>query len=122
MNTQDGFTPALPSIPFLPCLRGFVLYRRVLDAARIAYALELTGDLRDQIVRASTSAVLNVAEGSGQPTVPAQRKYWGYARGSVREVAAATDLAAIRLGDREDIRTLAGLLFEADRILRKLLA
>ena len=116
MNSDDGFTPTHPS------LRSFVLYRRVLDAARIAYALELTGDLRDQIVCASASAVLDVAEGSAQPSVAARRKYWGYARGSVREVAAAADLAVIRLGDREDIRALAGLLVEADRILRKLLA
>ena len=115
MNSDDGFTPAHPS------LRSFVLYRRVLEAARIACALELTGDLRDQIVRASTSAVLNVAEGSAQNSVAARRKYWGHARGSVREVAAATDLAVIRLGDREDTRALAGLLVEAERILRRLL-
>ena len=114
MEKDLGFGPTLPS------LRSFVLYRKVHEVARIVHCLDLAGDLREQMVRAATSVVLNVAEGSGQPSVAQRRRYWGIARGSVREVAAAADLAAIRLGDRADLSRLAGLLVEADRILGKL--
>ena len=52
------------------------------------------------------------------PVHPSLRSFVLYRR----VLEAAADLAVIRLGDREDIRALAGLLVEAERILRKLLA
>jgi four helix bundle protein len=44
--------------------------------------------LRDQLVRAADSVVLNLAEGSGHPPGDARRNHYRIARGSAAEVAA----------------------------------
>lgn len=52
--------------------------------------------LADQFTRASTSVVLNLAEGAGKLSKPDKRRYYMTARGSATESAALLD-ACIRL-------------------------
>jgi four helix bundle protein len=49
--------------------------------------------LADQLRRASSSVVLNFAEGCGKPSRADQRRFFAIARGSAYEVAAALDVA-----------------------------
>jgi four helix bundle protein len=52
--------------------------------------------LADQFTRASTSVVLNIAEGAGKLSKPDKRRYYMTARGSATESAALLD-ACFRL-------------------------
>lgn len=58
---------------------------------------------KDQLDRASTSVVLNLAEGNGKRSHPDRCRYFDTARGSAVECAACLDalLAKHRLGDAE---------------------
>lgn len=44
--------------------------------------------MKDQLLRASLSIVLNTAEGSGKTTQPEQRRFFSIALGSLRETQA----------------------------------
>src|ERR1044071_10463890 len=48
--------------------------------------------LSDQLMRASTSIVLNLAEGAGKHSKPDKRRYYLTARGSATESAALLDV------------------------------
>ena len=48
--------------------------------------------LADQLTRASTSIVLNLAEGAGKHSKPDKRRYYLTARGSATECAALLDV------------------------------
>jgi four helix bundle protein len=50
--------------------------------------------LADQLMRASTSIVLNLAEGAGKHSKPDKRRYYLTARGSATESAALLDVCA----------------------------
>src|SRR6202451_1108165 len=50
--------------------------------------------VRDQLDRASTSVVLNLAEGNGKFTLPDRCRFFDIARGSALECAAALDVLA----------------------------
>ena len=54
------------------------------------------GPLADQLARASTSIVLNLAEGAGKFSKPDKRRYYVIAAGSTTECAAILD-ACLRL-------------------------
>jgi four helix bundle protein len=50
------------------------------------------GHLADQLTRAATSIVLNLAEGAGKHSKPDKRRYYLTARGSATESAALLDV------------------------------
>jgi four helix bundle protein len=52
--------------------------------------------LRDHLDRASVSISLNIAEGAGKPTKADAARFYGIARGSGMECAAALDALQIR--------------------------
>ena len=58
-------------------------------------SLKVSRFLQDQLLRASSSVVLNIAEGSGKRTAPEQRRFYGIALGSLRECQAILDLERI---------------------------
>ena len=52
--------------------------------------------LRDQLERASTSIILNIAEGAGRRTAADRRRYFVIAQGSTYECAAILDILRLR--------------------------
>jgi len=59
----------------------------------------LPAHLRDQLKRAASSVVLNLAEGAGRGTNADQRRFFQIAMGSLRESRAILDIANITLHD-----------------------
>jgi four helix bundle protein len=51
---------------------------------------------RDQLDRASTSTVLNIAEGNGKRSHPDRCRFFDIARGSIVECAACLDVLAVK--------------------------
>ncbi len=97
-----------------------------LDACRACapIAAQLSANLRDQLLRASSSVVLNTAEGFGSSSRGIKRRHYEIARGSAIECVAILDLvSAIGNGngscDAEQARTL---FTRAAMMLAKLVA
>jgi four helix bundle protein len=63
--------------------------------------------LADQLTRASTSIVLNLAEGAGKLSKPDKRRYYVTARGSATESAALLDVCR-RVGLVGEVEHRAG--------------
>ena len=76
-------------------LENFDVYRVSLDACRACapIAATLTAILKDQLLRASSSVVLNIAEGFGSSSRGVKRRHYEIARGSAVECIGALDLA-----------------------------
>ena len=77
----------------LDCFRQLMKLAEDL-AKRVAKWPKGNGYLADQLSRAMTSAVLNLAEGNGKRAYGAERRrFFQISLGSIAEVAAAIDLA-----------------------------
>jgi len=79
--------------------RNTKIYQRSLELVRTSHNIIKSlpsgyGFLADQLKRASASVVLNFAEGAGKPSPADRRRFFGIARGSAYEVAAAVDVGA----------------------------
>lgn len=104
-------------------LETFDVYRISLEACRgcAPVAASLSASLRDQLLRASSSVVLNVAEGFGSSSRGVKRRHYEIARGSATECIAVLDLASA-LGGR-DLAGDARMLFtRAAMMLAKLVS
>jgi len=73
-------------------MQGFRTYQSAVELYRTCQGLKLKGHLRDQLMRASSSIVLNLAEGSSQPSRANRCRFYAMAMGSLREVQAIIDL------------------------------
>ncbi|MFO0745002.1 MAG: four helix bundle protein [Myxococcota bacterium] len=85
------------------------VYPLAVKVARWAAGVGARRSLKDQVVRAAESVVLNIAEGAALPPGDAKRNHFRIALGSAAEVAAAIDL----LGDAaraDDIRRVGAML------------
>ena len=74
--------------------------------------------LRDQLVRAADSVVLNLAEGCGrEPGSDARRNHYRIARGSAAEVSAVLDLVALPGGPerQHELRRVVAMLTKLAR-------
>ncbi len=82
--------------PVATTLETFDVYRVSLDACRscVCIAASLDANLRDQLRRASSSVVLNTAEGFGSASRGVKRRHYEIARGSAMECVAILDLAS----------------------------
>ncbi|HET6404284.1 MAG TPA: four helix bundle protein [Candidatus Thermoplasmatota archaeon] len=83
---------------FVPDHEKLDVYHRAVRAAalveKVALAVpEARADLRDQMRRASTSVVLNIAEGANGFAPRDKARYYRIAQGSAGECLAALDLA-----------------------------
>lgn len=72
---------------------------RTLELAEKFYHLSedtnIKGNLRDQLLRASSSIALNLAEGNGKQTVKEKKRYYQICYGSLKECQAILRLAKI---------------------------
>ena len=102
-------------------LETFDVYRVSLDACRACapIAPALSANLRDQLLRASSSAVLNAAEGFGSVSRGVKRRHYEIARGSAMECVAILDLA-VALGLQDDVAASRALFTRAAMMLSKL--
>jgi four helix bundle protein len=97
-------------------LEEFRAYRIARELHWACQALKISRYLREQLLRASSSVVLNLAEGSGKRTSAEQSRFYGIALGSLREVQAVLDLE--RIVDPRPIRLasdLGAMLFSLSR-------
>ena len=79
-------------------MKNFRTYNIAVEFYHSTQTLKLPHHLKDQLDRASSSIVLNLAEGSGRYTAKDQRKFFSIALGSLRECQSILDLAS----DEED--------------------
>jgi four helix bundle protein len=87
-----------PDAPWLDAERLDV-YRIALEFHALASTLALGRgfrELRDQLDRASTSVVLNTAEGAGRRAPADRARFFAMARGSATECAAIIDILRAR--------------------------
>lgn len=73
--------------------KNFRTYQLAVSLYRQVSTLRLPIHLRDQLVRAASSAALNTAEGAGRSTPKDQARFFDIAYASTREVQAVLDLA-----------------------------
>ena len=76
-----------------------IVYRKALVALgeiESLYPVIRDYDLKDQLRRASTSVVLNIAEGANRQSPLEKRRHYIIARGSLGEAAAALDILQMR--------------------------
>ena len=103
-----------------------------LDVFRVAvqFAVEATliiegipeskrrGDLANQLLRASTSIVLNIAEGSGEMSARDKRRFYRIARRSAAECAGIlTLLVALNLATAEEVQKARATLLRVMAML-----
>ena len=102
-------------------LETFDVYRVSIDACRACapIAPALSANLRDQLLRASSSAVLNTAEGFGSASRGVKRRHYEIARGSAMECVAILDLA-VALGLQGDVASARALFTRAAMMLSRL--
>ena len=77
-------------------MKNFRTYQMAVELYRHTSQLTLPRHLRDQLSRASSSVVLNLAEGKGRATAADQRRFYEIAFGSLRECQAILDLCSSR--------------------------
>lgn len=104
-------------------LETFDVYCVSLQACRACapIAPSLSAILRDQLLRASSSVVLNVAEGFGSSSRGVKRRHYEIARGSATECIAILDLASA-IGGVNGISEARGLFNRVAMMLAKLAA
>ena len=101
----------------IPALGRFRAYNEALALARMVRRLGVTGNLRDQLVRATESVVLNLAEGACDATRAQKTRYFGISRASLWEAGAAIDLVALT---GENVQPIAAAIAALDCALRPL--
>lgn len=73
-------------------LQNFKTYQLSVEFHKSCLQLRLPAYLRAQLLRASSSVALNLAEGSAKPTRKDQLRFYYIALASLRECQAALDL------------------------------
>jgi four helix bundle protein len=80
--------------------------------------LPLPAYLRDQGLRAASSVVLNLAEGSGKDSPADRRRYYQIAMGSTRELQSVLDLVdAVPPSLRQEVDHLGACVYKLCRAL-----
>ena len=102
-------------------LLGFVSWTSVLLDELMTENRAQTREVRDQLQRASLSALLNTAEGNGKRRQRIRAKFFDDARGSAAESAACLDaLAAMGCCQAARVEEGKGMLLRAVSMLTKL--
>ncbi len=104
-SLQQPIDPAAASAAAGPAEQPPVLDAERLVVYRLAVELQVLASglapaqnrvIGDQLERASLSVVLNIAEGAGRYSRKEKRRFYGIARGSAMETAAAIDVLRAR--------------------------
>jgi four helix bundle protein len=94
----------------------------LLNKVKTSGVTSRTGEVLDQLDRASLSALLNTAEGNGRRQRQTRAKFFDHARGSATECAACLDaLVAKALCSAEEVSDGKGLLLRIVSMLTKLI-
>ncbi len=80
-------------------LANFRTYRLAVEFHHSVCAIKFPSYLKDQILRASSSVALNLAEGSSRQTFRDKQKFYNIALSSLRECQAALDLSPLPYSD-----------------------
>ncbi len=75
-------------------MKNFRTYDLAVQFYRISATLSVPNFLRDQLMRATSSVVLNLAEGAGRQSRKDQRRFYRIALGSFRESQAILELSS----------------------------
>jgi four helix bundle protein len=91
-------------------------YELAVEIYRECKHVRLPHFLQDQLLRASSSAALNLAEGYGKKTTKDRAKFFTIAMGSIREIQAVADLEPAALNQIKDkIDHLAASVYKLTR-------
>src|SRR5262245_31427339 len=82
------------------CMKNFRAYDLAVSFYRFAARLELPRHLKEQLLRAASSIVLNLAEGNGRRTRADRKRFFVIAFASLRECQAILDLG---LGEKTEV-------------------
>ncbi|MCB0345760.1 MAG: four helix bundle protein [Bdellovibrionales bacterium] len=74
-------------------MKNFRTYQAAVEFYRLAATAKLPRHLKDQLDRAASSIVLNLAEGAGRFGRKDQKRFFHIALGSLRECQAIIDIA-----------------------------
>ena len=80
-------------------LKNFRIFNASVNFYRECKKVKLSHELRDQLVRASSSVSLNIAEGYGRINIRDKKRFYKIALGSLRECDAIFQLADISSPD-----------------------
>ena len=93
-------------------LERFEAYQAAKRFYRLIKALRMREPMKEQLLRASSSIALNVAEASGKRTLTDKKRYFTMAFGSARECQAILDLEDIKEEELLDqVDRLAAMLY-----------
>ena len=84
---------------------NFLAYELALKLYAQCETIKAKHQIKDQLTRASLSIALNLAEATGKPTKPEQRRFFSIALGSVRETQ-----ALLRILDQQEIYKISDRL------------
>ena len=74
-------------------MKNFTTFNLAVEFYRLTQTLQLEAHLREQLLRASSSIALNLAEGRGKSGIKDQARFFQIAFGSLRECQAILDLS-----------------------------
>jgi four helix bundle protein len=129
-TAAPGLSPAGPAVHVLAPRPAPALDAEKLDVYRVALEAQVQAGalvpedrrvLRDQLERASLSAVLNICEGAGRRSRKDKRRHYAIARGSAMESAAIVDVIAQRgLANADECARVRALYVRVVQMLTKL--
>ncbi|MBI3544126.1 MAG: four helix bundle protein [Deltaproteobacteria bacterium] len=91
-------------------VKKFIAYDLALELYNQCEGLKAKHHVKDQLERAALSVALNLAEGSGKPTMPEKRRFYSIALGSLRETQ--TLLQIIKADDAIPVaHRLGGMIY-----------
>lgn len=91
-------------------LEKFETYQVAKELYRLCEIISTKGYIKDQLMRAALSVVLNLSEGSAKPTAKDRRRFYAISYASVREVQAILDLIG-RSKEYSLANRLGGMLY-----------